>query len=56
MIRSGLIMMIKDFAAKGKRAGEISHDKRMNAPIPLSGSICFFKTTRPLPNTGLGAG
>ena len=26
MIRSGLIIMIKDFAAKGKRAGEISRE------------------------------
>ena len=26
MIRNGLIIMIKDFAAKGKRAGEISRE------------------------------
>ena len=38
MIRSGLIIMIKDFAAKGKRAGEISGKLVFQKTLP--GNIC----------------
>lgn len=53
MIRSGLIIMIKDFAAKGKSAGEISRDAYAAAKLQSNRSS---PTPRPLKSDTLSAG